>query len=101
MTSTSTIATPTLTADIVLFRPALTRNDTQVLLIKRGRGPCSGYWALPGGKLHTGESLEECALRELHEETGIVGVELEQVRAFSALPSYLFSSDYNSHVVSL
>lgn len=45
-------------------------DDGRVLLIKR-KGVYGGYWAIPGGKLRFGEDLEEGALREIHEETGI------------------------------
>ena len=45
--------------------------DDQVLLIRRGKPPLQGDWSLPGGKLEWGERLEDCARRELFEETGV------------------------------
>ena len=42
----------------------------KVLLIRRGRGPGAGLWAVPGGKVEYGESLVETAVREAREETG-------------------------------
>jgi ADP-ribose pyrophosphatase YjhB (NUDIX family) len=45
----------------------------KILLIKRGHQPFLGYWALPGGYLDWDETTEECALRELKEETGYTG----------------------------
>ncbi len=44
--------------------------EPQVLLV-RHRRKGANYWALPGGRLHYGESFQECALRELKEETGL------------------------------
>ncbi|MEO0329485.1 MAG: NUDIX hydrolase [Pseudomonadota bacterium] len=46
--------------------------DHTVLLAKRGKDPFKGYWSLPGGSQEAGETLLECALRELREETAIV-----------------------------
>lgn len=42
-----------------------------VLLIRRGRPPRLGEWSLPGGAQRVGERAEDCARRELREETGI------------------------------
>jgi 8-oxo-dGTP diphosphatase len=43
----------------------------KVLLVKRGIEPSKGLWAIPGGTLKLGETLQECAAREILEETGI------------------------------
>lgn len=42
-----------------------------VLLIKRGKAPRKGDWSLPGGRIETGETEQQAALRELFEETGV------------------------------
>jgi ADP-ribose pyrophosphatase len=44
----------------------------RVLLIRRGAAPAVGLWAIPGGGLRIGETLQEGAEREILEETGIV-----------------------------
>jgi mutator protein MutT len=41
----------------------------QVLLIKRGKEPGLGQWSIPGGVVHTGETLKEAVVREVFEET--------------------------------
>ena len=71
---------PFVTADIIIF--TLRGNDLQVLLIKRKYPPFEGMWAIPGGFVAIDESLEEAALRELEEETGIRDVYLEQLYTF-------------------
>lgn len=43
----------------------------QLLMVKRGRDPGKGLWALPGGYLDWDERVVEGALRELAEETGL------------------------------
>jgi 8-oxo-dGTP diphosphatase len=51
-------------------------------LVKRGVPPFEGQYAIPGGFIREDESLEEAALRELHEETGVRNVFLEQLFTF-------------------
>ena len=43
-----------------------------VLLVQRGAAPAREFWAIPGGRLRLGETLQEGAEREIREETGIV-----------------------------
>lgn len=43
----------------------------KVLLIRRAREPFMGQWAIPGGRIEENESAEECARREMKEETGL------------------------------
>lgn len=51
----------------------------QVLLIRRGKPPREGEWSLPGGRVEPGESFEQCALRELLEETNVRAKLLKKV----------------------
>ena len=73
---------PAVTADVALF--TIQQQRLQVLLIQRGRAPFAGAWALPGGFVDPQECLEDCALRELTEETGVSGVYLEQLYTFGS-----------------
>jgi 8-oxo-dGTP diphosphatase len=58
--------TPSLMADCVLFDP-----QGRVLLIRRGSEPYKGLYALPGGFVDIGETVENACRRELHEESGV------------------------------
>jgi 8-oxo-dGTP diphosphatase len=57
-----------------------------VLVIERNNEPYQGQTALPGGFIRDGEDLQETAVRELAEETGLDGnaLHLEQVGAYGA-----------------
>jgi 8-oxo-dGTP diphosphatase len=51
----------------------LTNPDGELLMVQRSVEPCKGLWTLPGGFVESGETTEEGALRELEEETGLIG----------------------------
>lgn len=51
---------------------AIVRRGTAVLLIQRATAPNAGQWAIPGGKVQPGETLQQAAEREIKEETGVV-----------------------------
>ncbi len=71
---------PAVTVDVAIF--TIRAGQLAVLLIRRGKAPFRGLWALPGGFVDASESLEHAAARELHEETGLSGMRLEQLGAF-------------------
>lgn len=83
---------PSLTTDMVIFTVTeeeadsyrkLPEKELRVLLIRRGGHPFLGKWALPGGFVQPNETTEQAAVRELHEETGVEDIYLEQLYTFS------------------
>lgn len=62
---------------------AIIEMENGIVLIQRGKEPYKGMWALPGGHLDYGESLEKAAAREVMEETGLEAYEVTQVHAYS------------------
>lgn len=66
--------------DAVVFREG--ESGPSILLIRRGKPPFEGMYALPGGFVGMDEDLEAAAARELAEETGLEGIALEQIGAF-------------------
>ena len=72
---------PAVTADCVVFS-----NDSDglsVLLIERANEPFKGCWAFPGGFMDMEENAEDCAKRELKEETGLEIPNMSQLGAFT------------------
>ncbi|MEL6340334.1 MAG: NUDIX domain-containing protein [Myxococcota bacterium] len=76
---------PALSVDCIVFGLDLEERDLKVLLIQRGLEPFKGKWALPGGFVQVDETIDDAAMRELREETGIGRVYLEQLYTFGAL----------------
>jgi ADP-ribose pyrophosphatase len=58
---------------------------TEVLLVKRDKAPSKGMWAVPGGAVELGETLEQAAEREVYEETGVDVRAGHVVHAFDAI----------------
>lgn len=74
MNTASTLPQPMVGVGVIIVR------DGRVLLGRRAGSHGAGAWALPGGHLEFGESIERCARREVREETGL------ELRAITAAP---------------
>lgn len=83
---------PSVTSDIVIFsifeesssnQRKMAKSRLSVLLVRRNEHPYMNCWALPGGFLRGDETIEECALRELAEETGLTQARLLPIGTFS------------------
>ena len=72
---------PAVTTDCVVFR--FDGSQLKTLLIERGNELYKGCWAFPGGFLNMDENAEQCALRELEEETGLKLDHVEEFGTFS------------------
>jgi 8-oxo-dGTP diphosphatase len=71
---------PAVTVDLVIF--TVSAEKLKALLVKRAREPYAGSWSIPGGFLKLGESLDDAAVRVMHEKTGVREVYLEQLYTF-------------------
>ena len=67
-------------AGVILF------NDKKEILL--GRRADNGFWAYPAGSMELGESFEECARREVQEETGLLCDDLELLMLRSGKDTY-------------
>ena len=72
---------PSLAADVIILNTA--SPCPEVLLVRRGRHPCLGQWAFPGGFVTPNETVGQAAARELREETGITGIIPTQLFVYS------------------
>lgn len=80
MTYTYKYPRPAVTADCVVITK---EEQPKVLLIQRGADPYKGSWAFPGGFMNMDETTEQCAIRELEEETGLRVSNVHQIGAYS------------------
>ena len=71
---------PAVTADCIVITKEV---EPKVLLIQRGDQPFKGGWAFPGGFMNMDETTEQCAVRELEEETGLQLSKIQQIGAYS------------------
>ena len=69
--------------------------DNKILLVKHRKGNRQ-YWVLPGGRLEYGETFQECAVREIKEETG-----LEVVVDDFVFLSEAIAPDRSRHIVNI
>lgn len=64
---------------------AVVFHNEKVLLVRRGQPPAEGLWAIPGGRVKIGETLQQAAEREIYEETGVKIVAGDPVFAFDVI----------------
>ena len=83
---------PSVTADVAAFMIRRTAEESyrkepesrlSLLLIRRGGHPFKDCWALPGGFLQKGETIEACALREIREETNVTPAAIKLIGMFT------------------
>ena len=71
---------PAVTADCIVITK---ETEPKVLLIQRSIDPFKGCWAFPGGFMDMDETTEQCAIRELEEETRLRLSDVHQIGAYS------------------
>ncbi len=81
---------PALSVDVVVV------DGNKILLVKRGQPPHQGKWALPGGFVEYGETVEAAARREIQEETGMA-IDLSEILGVYSDPE----RDPRGHTVSV
>lgn len=80
-------------ADTLLFvgaRGIVFDDEHRLLLIQRSD---NGRWALPAGAMEVGESLQDCAVREVWEETGLRATELTPFAMYTG-PRYTYTNEW-------
>ncbi len=82
---------PVLTVDAVILC-----DNNSIILIKRKNSPYEGFWALPGGFVEYGETVEAAVLREVNEETGLE-IDLNEISGVYSDPN----RDPRGHVITI
>lgn len=84
---------PSTTVDMIVA--TVQDNSLKVLLVKRKDHPFIGCWATPGGFVQFGEDIDQAAMRELYEETGLKeGIYFHQLYTFGKA-----NRDPRTHVI--
>jgi len=83
---------PLLAVDAVIFFP----KEREIVLIKRKNEPYKGYWALPGGFVEWGETVEQACIREVKEETSLDVKIIDLIGVFSDP-----NRDPRGHIISI
>jgi len=81
---------PLLAVDAIIY------NENGIVLIKRKNPPFEDKWALPGGFLEYGETVEDAVIREVEEETGL-NIKIEGLLGVYSKPN----RDPRGHIVSI
>lgn len=85
-----------MTQPLIALDSVVLDSDGRVLVIRRKNPPYQGQYALPGGFMEYGETVEQGAARELKEETGLVAVSQQLIGVYSNP-----DRDPRGHVVSI
>ena len=80
---------------------ALVESEFGILLVKRAKPPSQGLWAIPGGKVKWGETLQQAAEREIFEETNVIIKAGAPVYVFELIEQGADSIDYHYVVIDL
>ncbi|MEM0217649.1 MAG: NUDIX hydrolase [Candidatus Nezhaarchaeales archaeon] len=81
---------------LVTVDGVVVRSVGSIVLVRRRRPPYEGYWALPGGFVEYGETVEEAVKREVEEETGLI-VDIKGLIGVYSKPD----RDPRGHVISI
>jgi len=77
----------TLNEGIEISCDMIIQKEGKILMGKRGNVFGKGSWAFPGGHLEFGETVEECARRELKEEVNIVPTKIKVIKIINDIPN--------------